>query len=71
MTAGGAGPPGGHDAARRVRVKVCGITTPEDAALAVEVGADLLGLNFWPGSPRAVSPERGRAIADCERRIDL
>jgi phosphoribosylanthranilate isomerase len=50
-----------------IRVKVCGITRPTDAALAVELGAGLLGLNFWPGSPRAISPAAGRAIADAVR----
>ena len=50
-----------------MQVKVCGITTPEDAALAVELGAGMLGLNFWPGSPRAISPAQGRAIAGAVR----
>jgi|HubBroStandDraft_3_1064219.scaffolds.fasta_scaffold04307_6 phosphoribosylanthranilate isomerase len=49
--------------AERVRVKICGITTAADAALAVELGADYLGLNFWPGSPRAIDVARGREIA--------
>jgi phosphoribosylanthranilate isomerase len=40
----------------RVRVKVCGITRREDAALAVSLGADALGFVFWPGSPRVVDP---------------
>ena len=34
-------------------VKVCGITRPEDARLAVELGAWAIGLNFFAGSPRA------------------
>ena len=44
-------------------VKICGVTRVEDAVLAVELGADWLGLNFWPGSPRSVSLPRARAIA--------
>lgn len=46
------------------RVKVCGLTRPEDARLAVELGASYLGLNFWSGSARRVDPARGREIAD-------
>jgi phosphoribosylanthranilate isomerase len=37
-----------------VLVKICGLTRPEDAALAVELGADALGLNTFPGSRRFV-----------------
>src|SRR6185436_6493062 len=50
-----------------MRVKICGVTSPEDAALACELGADLIGINFWPRSPRAVSVELGRAVADAVR----
>jgi phosphoribosylanthranilate isomerase len=50
-----------------VNVKVCGVTRPEDASLAVELGASLVGLNFWPGSPRALDLARGRAVADAVR----
>ena len=44
-----------------VRVKVCGITNPEDASMAVELGADALGFVFAP-SPRQVTPESVRHI---------
>src|SRR6478672_6890551 len=37
-----------------LRVKICGLTTPQDAAAAVEFGADALGFNFFPGSKRYV-----------------
>lgn len=45
-----------------LRVKVCGITTPEDAVLAAELGASAVGLIFWPQSPRAVDLARAKAI---------
>jgi phosphoribosylanthranilate isomerase len=44
--------------ARRLFVKVCGITSEEDAGLAVEAGADAVGLVFWPKSPRASASKR-------------
>jgi phosphoribosylanthranilate isomerase len=45
-----------------VRVKICGITRPEDGLLAAQLGADAVGLVFHDKSPRAVTPERARAI---------
>ena len=49
----------------KVRVKICGITCPDDAAAAIDAGADLIGLNFVPGTPRAL--ELGQAAAVSER----
>lgn len=43
-------------------VKICGVTTPEDTAAAVESGADLVGVNFYPSSPRYAPPEIVPAI---------
>ncbi|HYX68118.1 MAG TPA: phosphoribosylanthranilate isomerase [Terriglobales bacterium] len=43
-------------------VKICGTTSAEDAALAVEAGADALGFVFWEDSPRRVTPQAARAI---------
>jgi phosphoribosylanthranilate isomerase len=42
---------------KRLLVKVCGMTRPQDARLAAALGADLLGFIFHPGSPRHVAPE--------------
>ena len=49
-------------AAMRTRVKICGVTTPGDAALAERAGADAVGLNFHPPSPRAVDLDRAEEI---------
>lgn len=46
----------------RSRVKICGITTPEDGLLAVKYGADAIGLVFYPHSPRAVDAEKAYLI---------
>jgi phosphoribosylanthranilate isomerase len=48
----------------RVTVKVCGITEERDALEAVHLGADALGFDFRPGSPRAVDPELVRLIVE-------
>ena len=40
------------------RVKICGITSPEDAHMVSAAGADALGINLWPGSKRCVTLAR-------------
>jgi len=47
-----------------VRIKICGVTSPEDARIAVEAGADLVGLNFVVGSPRRLEIARAIEIAN-------
>jgi phosphoribosylanthranilate isomerase len=54
------------------RVKVCGITRPEDAELAVELGAWALGFILWRRSPRAADPAVAAGIAlTLRRRVEL
>lgn len=50
-----------------IRIKICGITDPDDAQAAVDAGADLIGLNFVPGSPRMLDLKTAVAIA---QRVD-
>jgi phosphoribosylanthranilate isomerase len=45
------------------RVKICGITSLADAQVAVAAGADVLGFNFFEGSPRHISLEKAAEIA--------
>ena len=47
---------------RKLFVKICGITRPQDAPLAADLGASAIGFVFWPGSPRYISPEAAREI---------
>lgn len=55
---------------RPLCVKVCGITRAEDAAAAVEAGADMLGFNFYAKSPRFIRPEEAAPIvASLPRRV--
>ncbi len=50
-----------------MRIKVCGITTPEDAEGCVSLGVDWLGLNFVPSSPRAIDLSTAARIRDAVR----
>jgi len=48
-------------------VKVCGITNPEDALVACQAGANLIGVIFVPKSKRCVTEEQGKAVVDAVR----
>ena len=58
-----------------MKVKICGVTTPADGLLAVDLGADFIGLNFYRPSPRWVDVERAaairRAVGDRARAVGI
>jgi phosphoribosylanthranilate isomerase len=49
------------------RVKICGLSTPDTMAAALDAGADFVGLVFFAKSPRNVSLETAAALADLAR----
>jgi phosphoribosylanthranilate isomerase len=46
-----------------VEIKICGITRAEDALAAIELGAAMIGLNFYAASPRCITLSRAQEIA--------
>ena len=48
----------------RVQIKICGITNLEDAKACAELGADMIGLNFYPRSSRYIEPQRAREMVE-------
>lgn len=44
-------------------MKICGVRAFDEAEAAIDAGADALGFNFWPRSPRYIAPEAAREIA--------
>ncbi len=47
-----------------MRVKICGITSYEDAIMAIDAGADALGFVFYPPSPRFIKPDEAKKIIE-------
>ncbi len=48
-------------------VKICGLVAPEEAAAVARLGADWIGLNFWPGSKRHIGEREARAVVQAVR----
>ena len=47
-----------------IQIKICGVTNADDARACVELGADMIGFNFYPASPRYVEPPIVRRIVE-------
>jgi phosphoribosylanthranilate isomerase len=47
-----------------LRIKVCGVTNVKDARACAELGADMIGFNFYPQSPRYIEPKIARQIVE-------
>ena len=47
-----------------IQIKICGVTNATDARACVELGADMIGFNFYPASPRYIEPEVARQIVE-------
>jgi phosphoribosylanthranilate isomerase len=48
----------------QMQIKICGITNVPDARICAELGADMIGLNFYPQSARYIDPEVARQIIE-------
>jgi phosphoribosylanthranilate isomerase len=49
---------------KRPLIKICGLTVPDNAAACVRAGADIIGLVFYPQSPRHVTQNQAKAVVD-------
>jgi indole-3-glycerol phosphate synthase / phosphoribosylanthranilate isomerase len=52
------------DRCNPIRIKICGITNPTEAGMCIELGADMIGFNFYRKSPRYVEPAKVRDIVE-------
>ena len=50
--------------ATAIQIKICGVTNANDARACVELGAHMIGFNFYPASPRYIEPANVRRILD-------
>ncbi|HKP45987.1 MAG TPA: phosphoribosylanthranilate isomerase [Pyrinomonadaceae bacterium] len=48
----------------RAQIKICGVRSVEDARVCAELGADMIGLNFYRQSPRVIEPTVARQIVE-------
>jgi phosphoribosylanthranilate isomerase len=48
----------------KIQIKICGVTNADDARACVDLGADMIGFNFYPASPRYIEPTIVRRIVD-------
>jgi phosphoribosylanthranilate isomerase len=55
----------------RIRIKICGIRTPDEGRAAIDAGADLIGLNFVLGSPRCLDLKQAEAICEAVSESDV
>jgi phosphoribosylanthranilate isomerase len=47
-----------------IQIKICGVTNAKDARACTELGASMVGFNFYPRSPRYIDPKAARRIVD-------
>ena len=45
-----------------LRIKICGVTNPDDVRVCADAGADAVGINFHPASPRFVDPRQAQPV---------